>query len=58
MVDKRHALSIRLAEDRYEWLRRQAFDRRIPMQQIIDEALDRYRADDGPARAASPQQSR
>lgn len=46
MVDNRHALSIRLIDDRYEWLRRRAFDRRISMQQIIDEALDQYRAGD------------
>lgn len=46
MVDTRHALSIRLTAERYEWLRRQAFDRRVPMQQIVDEAIDRYRAGD------------
>lgn len=37
-------MSIRLTEDRHDWLRRLAFDRRTTMQQIIDEALDQYRA--------------
>jgi hypothetical protein len=36
-------MTIRLTYDRYEWLRTAAFQHRIPMQQIIDEAIDLLR---------------
>lgn len=36
-------MTIRLTLDRYEWLRRLSFDKRVPMQRIIDEALDLFR---------------
>jgi len=47
MVNDRQALTIRLTTERYEWLRTEAFQRRIAMQQIIDEALDRLRKERG-----------
>jgi len=43
MVDDRQALTIRLTTERYEWLRTEAFQRRVSMQQIVDEALDAMR---------------
>ena len=36
-------MTIRLEPDRYEWLRRMAYENRIPMQRIIDEAVDLLR---------------
>lgn len=45
--ERRHALTYRPTHNRYEWLRRQAFDQRKPMQTIIDEALDLLRAHTG-----------
>jgi predicted transcriptional regulator len=43
MVDRkpsRQAFTIRLDDERYEWVRRQAYERRISMQRIIEEAVD------------------
>lgn len=46
-------MTIRLSRERHDWLREQAFRRRVPMQRILDEAIDALRqatpraADDG-----------
>jgi len=34
---------IGFAEDQYEWLRTEAFRRRIPMAQLVREAVDEHR---------------
>jgi hypothetical protein len=39
-TDTRQAVTFRLTTDRYEWMRRQAYEQRISMQRIIDEAID------------------
>ena len=36
-------MTVRLTAERYEWLRRQAYERHVRMQQIIDEAIDALR---------------
>ncbi len=43
MTQDRQAMTIRLSRDRHDWLREQAFRRRVPMQQILDEAIDALR---------------
>jgi hypothetical protein len=43
MVQDRQALTIRLTQDRHDWLRERAFRHRVSMQQIIDEAVDLLR---------------
>ncbi len=37
---RRQAFTVRLDPERYEWMRRQAFERRISLQRLIDEAID------------------
>jgi hypothetical protein len=44
MVDS-HAMTIRLPGPVYEALRREAFDRRVPMTEIITEALQAHMDD-------------
>jgi len=58
MVNDRQALTIRLTTERYEWLRIEAFQRRIPMQQIVDEALDAMRNDLSPPDETAQAQAR
>lgn len=41
--DARQAFTVRLDAGCYEWVRRNAFDRRISMLQVVTEALDLYR---------------
>lgn len=39
MADERQATTIRLPVDLYEWVRREAYERHVPQQQVIEEAL-------------------
>jgi hypothetical protein len=39
---EKHVMSVRLAEDVYEWLRREAFETREPMNTIVEAALIKY----------------
>lgn len=41
--EPRQAFTIRLDTARYEWLRRQAYEQRISMQRIVEEAIDLLR---------------
>lgn len=45
MVDESHPMTIRLSDARYERLRREAYERHIPMNTIINEALDGHFAE-------------
>lgn len=40
---KRQAFTIRLDLERHEWVRRQAFEQRVSMQRIVEEAIDLLR---------------
>lgn len=42
MVDENHPMTIRLSDARYERLRREAFERRMSMSAVINEALDEH----------------
>jgi hypothetical protein len=44
-AEKRVALTFRIAEGTYEWLRRTAFDARVSQQALVDQALDLLRAE-------------
>jgi hypothetical protein len=43
VADERQPMTIRLDGSRYQWLREQAYKRHVPMQRIIDEAIDLLR---------------
>lgn len=51
------ATTVRLSADRHEWVRRESFERRVPMRQVIEEAIDALRdqraTGDAPAPAAT-----
>lgn len=47
MTDDTQAMSVRLPRDLYEWLRREAFERREHMNAIVIRALDVELLDDG-----------
>lgn len=38
-----HAFTVRLTDERYEWVRTTAFGRHVKMMQIINEAIDLLR---------------
>jgi predicted HicB family RNase H-like nuclease len=40
VAEKRQAFTVRLDLERHEWVRRQAYERRVSMQRIIEEAID------------------
>ena len=40
MTEDTRAITVRLTEGRYERLRREAYERHVPMSEIINEALD------------------
>ena len=42
MTQDARAITIRLTEGRYERLRREAYERHVPMSKIINEALDQH----------------
>jgi hypothetical protein len=44
-AEKRIALTFRITEGTYEWLRRTAFDARVSQQALVDQALDLLRAE-------------
>lgn len=48
------ATTVRLTGDRHEWLRQQSFNRRVSMRQVIEDAIDLARAQDGPPAPAGP----
>lgn len=52
--DDDQATTVRLTADRHEWLRRQSFDRRVSMRQVIEDAIDLARAHNGPPPPAVP----
>jgi hypothetical protein len=41
MTEETQAITVRLPSPLYEWLRRAAFDRRIPMSQIVITAVEK-----------------
>jgi hypothetical protein len=45
VAEKRVSMTFRLTAETYEWLRRTAFEARTSQQALLDEALDRLRAE-------------
>ena len=43
-AEKRVALTFRITEGTYEWLRRAAFEARVSQQALVDQALDLLRS--------------
>jgi hypothetical protein len=54
--EKRQAFTVRLDPEQHEWVRRQAFERHVSMQKIIEEALDVLR-NQQPAGSPAPRAS-
>jgi hypothetical protein len=48
MTEDTQAMSIRLARDLHDWLRRESFETRKAMNALITEALTEYRAKHDP----------
>jgi hypothetical protein len=46
-AEKRVSMTFRIPESTYEWLRRTAFEGRVSQQALVDEALNRFRAERG-----------
>ncbi len=46
MTEDTQAITVRLPGPLYEWLRRAAFDRRIPMSQIVITAVEKEKANE------------
>lgn len=43
MTEERQAITVRLPVTLYEWVRKEAFERRVSQQSIIESAVDLYR---------------
>lgn len=46
MTEDTQAMTVRIPKPVYEWLRRTAFDRHIPMNQIVITAIEKEKANE------------